>query len=175
MGCGKTTLGRAVARCASMSMIDLDEYIQHREGMTVRQIFDIRGEDYFRLIERESLLEISRMTDVVVATGGGTPCQPGLMDIMLETGITVFLVAPLPVIYRRLREGRTTRPLIANLDDNQLHDFIIKTLDKRMPHYTRAAARFDSSHLETPGEIATATDRFIRNFIINEETEIRNF
>ncbi|MDE5635144.1 MAG: shikimate kinase, partial [Muribaculaceae bacterium] len=86
MGCGKTTLGRAVARRVSMPLIDLDEFIEQREGMTVRQIFEKHGEPYFRKAEHDSLLEVSRMDDVIVATGGGTPCQPGLLALMLGSG-----------------------------------------------------------------------------------------
>lgn len=167
MGCGKTTLGRAVARCASMRFIDLDEYIEEREGMTVRQIFDTRGEAAFRDIERRTLVEVSQMADVIVATGGGTPCQPGLMDVMLDTGVTVWLEAPLDVLHRRLVEGRATRPLIARLDDTQLRDFIIAALEARRPHYSRAAARFNSSRLETAGEIAETSARFISQFLTN--------
>lgn len=165
MGCGKTTLGRAVARSASLRLIDLDEYIEEREGMSVRQIFDTHGERYFRNVEREALAEVSRMTDVLIATGGGTPCQPGLMDMMLETGTTVWLEAPIDVLHRRLIEGRATRPLIASLDDSELRSFIVKALDARRPHYSRAAARFDSSRLESEAEIADSTARFIARFI----------
>jgi len=165
MGCGKTTLGRAVARRVSMPLIDLDEYIEQREGMTVRQIFEKHGEPYFRKAERDSLLEVSHMTDVLVATGGGTPCQPGLLDIMLGSGTAVYLEAPLDVLHRRLLAGRATRPLIAGLDDSALRAFIIQALEARLPYYTRAAARFDSSRLETPEQIHDTATRFINSFI----------
>lgn len=167
MGCGKTTLGRAVARRVSMPLIDLDEYIEQREGLTVKQIFEKHGESYFRKAERDSLLEVSRMTDVIVATGGGTPCQPGLLDIMLDSGTAVYLEAPLDILHRRLLAGRATRPLIAGLDDNALREFIIQALEARCPYYTRAAARFDSSCLETPGQIHATATRFIDSFITN--------
>ncbi len=148
-----------------MRLIDLDEYIEEREGMSVRQIFDAKGEAYFRAVERESLAEVSRMSDVIIATGGGTPCQPGLMDMMLETGTAVWLEAPIDVLHRRLIEGRATRPLIASLDDDELRRFIVKALDARRPHYARAAARFDSSRLESTAEIADSAARFIDQFI----------
>lgn len=169
MGCGKTTLGRAVARNTSMHLVDLDEYIEEREKMTVRQIFDCHGEKYFRKIERETLLEVSHMTDVIVATGGGTPCQPGLMDIMLETGVTVFLEVSTDVLHRRLVQGRSTRPLIARFSDDELLEYIKTALETRMPYYERATWRFDSSYLETSGQIASSAERFIQQFIDNDQ------
>lgn len=171
MGCGKTTLGRAVAQRVSIPLIDLDEFIEQREGMTVRQIFEKQGEPYFRQAERAALLEVSRMTDVIVATGGGTPCQPGLLDIMLDSGTTVYLETSLDVLHRRLIDGRATRPLIARLDDNELKEFIIQALEARRPYYTRAAARFDSSRLETPEQIHATSTRFIHSFISEEAPE----
>lgn len=168
MGCGKTTLGLAVARRVSIPLIDLDEFIEECEGLTVRQIFEKHGEAYFRQAERDALLKVSRMTDVIVATGGGTPCQPGLLEIMLDSGITVYLETSLNVLHRRLSEGRETRPLIAHLNDNELKEFITDALEERRPYYTRAAARFDSSRLESADQIHESSTRFIRNFITGD-------
>ncbi|MCM1450530.1 MAG: shikimate kinase [Clostridiales bacterium] len=170
MGSGKTTLGRAAARDMSLNLIDLDEYIEAREEMTVRQIFDSRGEAYFRTVEKEALEEVSRMSDVIIATGGGTPCQPGLMDIMLASGTTVFLDTPTAVLHRRLIDGRTTRPLIAKLDDDSLLDFIEKRMVQRRPHYERSVLRFDSSRLESAGEIARSVEEF-RHLIEANDTD----
>lgn len=165
MGCGKTTLGRAVARRVPVRFIDLDEYIEEREGMTVRQIFETRGEAAFRQLERECLAEVASMTDVLVATGGGTPCQPGLMDIMLDAGTTVWLDTSPDRLYTRLQEGRSTRPLIASLSDNELRAFIDKALADRRPHYSLAAHRFDSTRLENEEEVEATATQFIRQFI----------
>lgn len=165
MGCGKTTLGRAVAQRVSMPLIDLDDYIEQRAGRTVSEIFATEGEAAFRALEREALAEVSAMSDVIVACGGGTPCQPGLMDAMLAAGTTVWLEAPIPVLARRLAEGKAQRPLIASLDDADLPPFIAEALGKRAPHYRRAAARFDSSRLETADEIAASAEKFINQFI----------
>lgn len=165
MGCGKTTLGRAVAQRVSMPLIDLDEYIEERAGMSVSEIFATHGEKAFRQLEREALESSASMTDTIIACGGGTPCQPGLMDIMLREGTPVWLEAPMPVLLRRLKEGRAQRPLIASLSDAELNDFIAKALEARTPHYIRAAARFDSSRLESSREIEESAARFINQFI----------
>ena len=167
MGCGKTTLGRAVARAASLRFIDLDEYIEQKTGMTVRRYFEVHGEPSFRQAERDALAEVSSLSDVIVACGGGTPCQPGLMDMMLRSGTAVWLETPIDVLTRRLAEGRSTRPLIASLTDDQLPAFIASRLADRSPHYSRATERFDSSRLESVEQIAVSVDLFIKRFINN--------
>lgn len=165
MGCGKTTLGRAVAHATSMRFIDLDEYIELNERMTVREIFDRHGEAYFRNLERETLREVASMQDVIIATGGGTPCQPGLMDIMNSHGLTVYLQTSPDVLYRRLLQARDTRPLIASLDDDSLKKFIYTALAARMPHYSRATATFDSGRLEDAQQISDSAMLFIDRFL----------
>lgn len=165
MGCGKTTLGHAVAQSASLKFIDLDQYIEHEQGMTVRQIFELHGEQYFRHLERETLKSVAGMHDVIVATGGGTPCQPGLMEIMNEHGLTVLLDASPDVLYRRLLAARDTRPLIAALDDDQLRLFINKALCERMPHYSKAQANFCSDRLESADQIADSVKNFIHRYV----------
>ena len=94
MGSGKTTLGRAVAARTGIRFIDLDDYIEEREGCSIREIFASRGEDAFRAIERDALQEVSRMADTLVACGGGTPCFGDNMDLLNRCGLTVYLDAP---------------------------------------------------------------------------------
>lgn len=168
MGCGKTTLGRAVAAVARTRFVDLDEYIEQREGESITEIFARRGESAFRAIEREALNELSGESDIIIATGGGTPCQPGLMDIMLATGVTVHLDTPIDVLHRRLVEGRQQRPLIASLDDEQLLSFITNSLERRIESYSRAKYRFDSSLLESPSQVSRSVKLFIRKFISHD-------
>ena len=74
MGAGKTTLGKAFAREMSLNFIDLDWFIEERFHKTVQQLFLERGEDGFRELERKMLHEVAEFEDVVVSTGGGTPC-----------------------------------------------------------------------------------------------------
>lgn len=154
-----------MALATSLKFIDLDQFIEQEQGLTVRQIFDRHGEQYFRQLERDTLHRVAGMQDVIVATGGGTPCQPGLMDIMNDNGLTVHLAASPQVLYRRLLAARDTRPLIASLDDDRLWDFINTALAQRMPHYSRAQAIFCSDRLESDGEIADSVNEFVLRYI----------
>ena len=84
MGCGKSTIGKEVAEKMHLDFIDLDDYIVKKEKSNIQQIFEKYGEDYFRKIEKKSLLEICEKDNLVVATGGGTPCFLKNMQIILE-------------------------------------------------------------------------------------------
>lgn len=164
MGCGKTTLGRAAAHAMSMEFIDLDEYIEQECGMTVTEIFKTRGEQGFRLLEREKLREVASKHDVIIATGGGTPCQSGLLDIMKDSGTVVYLRVEEERLHRRLLVARAQRPLIASLGDEELRAFIENNLHKRAPYYNMAHMIFDSSRLETSMEIEATVQEFKKLF-----------
>ena len=120
MGCGKSTLGKALAQRCDIEFIDLDDYIETRAGKKIREIFADEGEAAFRGIEREMLLEVSEKSNVLVACGGGTPCFGDKMSIMNSRGITVLLQTSHERLFERLKRGRQKRPLIAALTDEQL-------------------------------------------------------
>ena len=82
MGCGKTTLGEVLARQMGLSFIDLDEYIERKQGATIVEIFDKMGEKRFRELETAALCDVTAMSDVIVGCGGGTPCHGGNMALM---------------------------------------------------------------------------------------------
>ena len=74
MGAGKTTVGRTLAQELNMTFYDLDWYIESRMRKTVKEIFDERGEEGFRLIEHNLLHEVAEFEDVIISCGGGAPC-----------------------------------------------------------------------------------------------------
>lgn len=161
MGCGKTTLGRAVARVAAVDFIDLDLYIENRFRRPVRDIFAERGEDGFRLIERNMLHEVAEFENVIVACGGGTPCFFDNMDYMNSRGTTVLLEASPERLQERLCRGRARRPLIAAMTDGEIAEFTRDALLRRMPFYSKAKYTFMSDELENRSEIAGSVERFI--------------
>ncbi len=159
---GKTTLGQALARRLGMRFIDLDQAIEERAGMSVAEIFHTLGEDRFRSLEAEMVDEICRLTDTIVATGGGTPCRPRMMQRLNAAGLTVALHACPGRLYPRLMLGRQSRPLLAEArNEEALRGIVELLLSERQHFYDMAAVRFDSSLLETEEEIAASVDRFI--------------
>ena len=113
MGSGKTTLGRAVAARTGIRFIDLDDYIEEREGCSIKEIFASRGEDAFRAIERDALQEVSRMADTLVACGGGTPCFGDNMDLLNRCGLTVYLDAEDAPFMERVKSETGCTPVLS--------------------------------------------------------------
>ena len=139
--CGKTTLGRALARELSLQFIDLDKYIEARFSCSVADIFARYGEPRFREIERNMLREVGEMADVVIACGGGTPCHFAGMDYMLSRGLTIHL--------------RTTRERL------QIYCYIDRIEAERLPVYSRARLTFDSTLLEDRDQISDSLSRLL--------------
>ncbi len=161
MGSGKSTLGVALGRATGMTFIDLDSYIERRFHANVRDLFARCGEAGFRDIERRMLEEVSTFEDVIVACGGGTPCFFDNMDVMNRSGLTVMLDASEECLFGRLKAGRTRRPLIASLSDEELRVYIGEALARRMPFYDRAAVRFPSHLLENKEQIGQSVADFL--------------
>lgn len=156
MGAGKTTLGRAFARAKGLEFIDLDWYIEERHHRTVSELFDKLGEEGFRRVESNLLREVAEFENVVVATGGGTPCFLDNMEVMNRAGVTVFLDVPVDVLFRRLKVARSSRPLLAQKNDAELEVFIREALERRMPYYGQSMLRFAADRLEDRRQIEVA-------------------
>jgi shikimate kinase len=138
MGSGKTTTGMKLAALLGWSFTDLDKAIEERTGMTIPQIFSIHGEAYFRETEAQELRSLSPMNRSVISTGGGTPCYGNNMDYMLETGLTIYLKLTPAQLKSRLSVSNGERPLIKDLGDTDLLDFIEEKLALREKWYNRA-------------------------------------
>lgn len=141
MGSGKSTLGKRLAGGLNLQFIDMDDYLEERNYKTIPQIFAEEGEEVFRQKERKVLEELSEFTNVVIATGGGTPCFFDNMRLMNDTGKTVFLDMEPRILAYRLLHSKTERPLIAGKSKTELVAFIDETLKKRRPFYEQAKYR----------------------------------
>ena len=138
MGCGKSTLGRRLAKHMDLQFVDMDHYIEERNYKTIPQIFAEDGEAEFRKKERMALEELSEFTDIVIATGGGAPCFFDNVDLMNRTGKTIYLNIHPKILANRLLKSKTERPLIKGKSREELIAFIDETLKKRNEFYTQA-------------------------------------
>ncbi len=138
MGSGKSTYGKELAEAMGYDFMDLDTEIEKQAKSTIDAIFTEKGEDFFRKLEREMLLKTVDLDDVVIATGGGTPCFSDNMKWMNENGEPVYLKLFEPELKKRLEPVMAHRPLLKNIDPDDLDNFIYKTLRARSLYYHQA-------------------------------------
>lgn len=138
MGSGKSHWGKIWAANYKLGFIDLDEEIQMGEGGSVVDIFESKGEDYFRTVEAKKLREMATAKSSIIACGGGTPCFHDNIKWMNEHGISVYISATPDEILRRLIKGQQQRPLIKKLSQAELLFFIQQKLKEREPFYNQS-------------------------------------
>jgi shikimate kinase len=117
-GSGKTNIGRAVAKRLSLPFYDVDDYIEKKEGKTIKEIF-LQGEDYFRELESKAIEELSKNCPSVISTGGGAVKIPSNMEVLKKNSIIVFLNRPLENILKNI--DTSNRPLLAD-GKSKLHE-----------------------------------------------------
>ncbi len=115
MGAGKTTAGRMLARRLKRTFLDSDQEIERRCGVKVPVIFEIEGEAGFRQREAAVIAELTAREDVVLATGGGAVLAEANRRHLAARGTVIYLHAPPPALYERVRQDRN-RPLLATGD-----------------------------------------------------------
>ncbi len=136
-GAGKSTFGRQLALKFKYPFLDLDEYIVSETNKTIPQIFEEGGESLFREIEKKHLHQASEnKTDIVIATGGGTPCFFDNMEFMNEQGSTIFLNISAQEIATRLAKANNEhRPMLKDKSANEIELFIAEKLAERIKFY----------------------------------------
>ncbi len=159
MGAGKTTIGKILAKDLGVPFYDLDWYIETRMRKKVKQIFDERGEEGFRIIEKNMLHEVAEFEDVVVACGGGTPCFFDNMDYLVGQGDVVYLRGTPDVLFRHLKMGKGVRPLLLGKSDEELLEYIKENVEKREEFYMKANHIVDIPCMEDEDKILDTTEK----------------
>ena len=154
-GVGKTTIGRAVARRLGREFLDFDREIEKRVGMEVRDIFRLKGEDYFRQLEFELTEELQAKSAMVLSPGGGWITQQRSVELLRSAGRIIYLRASPEAVARRLRRVET-RPLLAGRDPVVA---LRELYEKRRALYETADAVVD-------------TERFVRQQLIAKVAEL---
>ena len=135
MGCGKSTVGKNLARKSGMKFVDMDSYIVEKAGMTVSEIFEKFGEAHFRDLEHQACVELSEKSNLVIASGGGAFTFERNVKVFKGKDKIVLIDVPFQVIKYRLRNDKK-RPLLQRPDKDE----VMKQLyEKRLPMYNNAA------------------------------------
>lgn len=147
MGCGKTTVGLVLAKKTGKQYLDLDDYIEKKEGMKIPEIFEKKGESYFRKLETKALKELGNI-NAVVATGGGALLSDVNSETAKNAGVVAFIDVPFDVCYERIKDDEN-RPIAFNSTKEQLQE----RFDYRRPLYLKNS-HFSVDGNGTPNTIA---------------------
>ncbi len=115
MGCGKTTIGKQLAKNCNMTFFDTDFIIQQQQNKTIQQIFEQFGEKYFRILEKQTCLNLLDVKNSVISTGGGIIKCKECMESLKKNGYIIYLKATPEKIYQNLINDEN-RPLLKNKD-----------------------------------------------------------
>lgn len=145
MTSGKSSLGKKLAKQLHLKFIDLDCEIEEKEGLSISEIFQEKGETYFRNVEAQALRNIQASDKAVIALGGGTPCYHNNMEYIKKTGMSIFLDMSEETLIGRLRKKKSKRPMVAQLNDTELKAFVHQQLEERRVFYQQANIQIPSN------------------------------
>lgn len=148
MGSGKTTVGKKLAKQLGYGFIDLDQLIELKCKTTIAVLFERYDEDAFRILEHKALTETAGADNVVVATGGGTPCFYDNMNWMDAHGLTVYLKLNPGSLSDRLHASKKVRPLLKGKTKPEVVDYVHAKLTEREKFYKLADITVKGENLE---------------------------
>lgn len=140
MGSGKSTIGVKLAEQLNLPFIDLDQLIEKQQQTSISQIFQDKGEIYFRKLEHTTLNSLlDQNTPMIISLGGGTPCYANNHLALLRDDVnSVYLKASIQTLTQRLEKEKEHRPLITSHSEDTLETFIAKHLFDRSYFYHQA-------------------------------------
>jgi shikimate kinase len=143
MASGKTKTGKRLAKRLEIPFLDLDAVIESEINQSIREFFEANGENAFRELESKCLQQLP-LKATVISLGGGTPCFKNNLKYINENGRSIYLRKSPELLIGRLREKKAKRPLVANLSDGELQEYVRKTLKEREEFYLQAHYIFES-------------------------------
>ena len=164
MGAGKSTIAGQLKKTFGMEIVEMDQIIAKREGMSISDIFKTHGEEYFRDLETKLLIEMQSRRNVVISCGGGVPMRERNVVEMKKNGKVVLLTAKPETILARVRDNHD-RPLLEN---NKNVSFISELMEKRREKYEAAADIILETDGKTKQEIC---DEMVRRLAALDEVQ----
>ena len=148
MGSGKNLISKELSVLNNFKIFDLDTEISKQNNRSITEIFKEKGEIFFRKTEKEVLEKIlSTEKNIILSLGGGTPCYYNNIDSINEKTISVFLKTNVKTLAQRLSSEKDKRPLIQNISNEDLPEFIAKHLFERNPFYNQAKITINTDNL----------------------------
>ena len=149
MGSGKSTIAQLLSEKLSVKCLDLDAVVEENEQMSISEIFEKKGEIYFRKKEHFVFKELLQTKDnLIISLGGGTPCYAGNHELLNGDNIQSFyLKSSLEVLLSRLKNKSHKRPIIQGKTEEELREFIAPHLFERSYFYQQATHIIDTDGL----------------------------
>jgi shikimate kinase len=138
MASGKSKLGKELAGLNGLGFIDLDEIFEERFRIGIVDFFEKYGDPAFRQIEHRLLLETEFLDNMIIATGGGTPCSEENIRFIKAHGISFYIRMDIADLTGRLKSVKRKRPLLMNVPAEDLEEFVRKQMEEREPYYLQA-------------------------------------
>ena len=144
--CGKSSFGRRIASSLNMNFVDSDVLVSKFENKSIVDIFNDKGEEYFRNLEHSILLDYSNQHDnFIMATGGGLPCHSSNMDFINSVGVSFYLQTSVDTLLARLMNTKNIRPRFIGLSEMQMKEKIVSDLNERNKYYSKADYIIDTN------------------------------
>ena len=144
MASGKTIIANKLSDKITLKHIDLDSYIEKKEGLTIPEIFKNKGEIAFRLMEHHYLKELLfDDSDFILSVGGGTPCYANNIELIKNHSFSIYLKANIDTLYNRIIKKKDNRPLVKDISNKDLKEFIAKHLFERNIFYDETNIKID--------------------------------
>ena len=138
MGSGKSYIGKWLSEKFNLNFLDLDQFIEDSTQLSIPQIFSSNGEEGFREQEANLLRKTTDFNQYIISCGGGTPCFHDNMKWIKDHGISIYLKTSEELLFKRLNNQKTGRPLISSMSDDDLRHFISIKISEREKFYEQA-------------------------------------
>ncbi len=162
MGSGKSHVSKNLSKKLNFPLIDLDQKISEEHQLSIPEIFQNKGEIFFRKEEKRILESIlNERSNIILSLGGGTPVYYNNMDLINQFSKSIFLRASVKTLTERIMLQKNSRPLIARLEDNDIPEFIAKHLFERNPFYGKSHFTIDTDS-KTASEISDEIIRLLK-------------
>ena len=143
MGTGKSCVGKRLSKRLGLDFLELDEIIEKKEGISIKDIFEKKGEPYFRKLEKEIAKEVSQKKGIIISAGGGAIVDEENFKNLKNGGVIICLEASPDVIFQRTK-GLATRPLLNVADPKKKIGELLKV---RFPYYKKSDHRINTDKL----------------------------
>lgn len=166
MGAGKTTLARRLSSLLDWEFVDSDLEIENEENISVKEMFETRGEVYFRGKEKQKIAQLLSLSRKIISVGGGAITSPETAEAIFSRSLSLWVDAPIKILAKRT-SGQGSRPL---LNGKNVEEALAERMEQRLHLYSRAHIHVDGSH--AVDDVAYNALGQIYNYLIEKTDEI---